>query len=130
MALLLTHSHRLSYPRHHFSLPGEHRSIISSQPANLELVRHPSVFRCSAVTLDNGGFEDSRDGGFVAANESPPRVTNSGAADRNHATQVPAMATSSDSAPVVGEVTPAQEEPAWIPRVEGMVERVWLQVLL
>lgn len=122
MTLLLAHSHHLSYPRYYNS---SRSSISSSQPAiSLKLVQcHPRVFRCCAV---NGGFEDSRDdGGFVAASDTPPRVTNNSeaASTQNHAAQVPAIANSSDAAASdVGEASAA----AWIPATESRIERVWL----
>lgn len=87
----------------------------SSLRRSLPAVRHRSVFRCCAVSVDGGGLEDSRDGGLVAASDGA--VTNSAAAKQNHA---PAVADSSGPESRAGE---APATPAWILRAESTVER-------
>jgi hypothetical protein len=111
MTLLLAHARLLANPLQ-----------CSSLRRSLPAVRHRSVFRCCAVSVDGGGLEDSRDGGLVAASDgaAAPRVTNSAAAKQNHA---PAGADSSGPESRAGE---APATPAWIVRAESTIERVWL----
>lgn len=124
MTLLLARAPFLSKPS---TLPRVRGIVSSSQPAIWRPVHHRvSVFRCCAVSVADGGFEDSRDGGLLAASDSsPPGVTNSAASNKNHGAQVPAMANVADSVSNKGEAS-AAEEP-WILRVESKIERVRLQ---
>jgi uncharacterized membrane protein YqhA len=108
MTLLLAHSRHLSYPRYYSS---QHCSSISSS-ADLKFVCHRRVFRCCAVSVNNGGqFEGLRDRGLVVA--ASDTLKSSGASNQNHAR-------SSDSE---REASAAREGPAWISVTEGRIER-------
>ena len=125
MTLLRAHTPFLSNPKHYFALPRVRRIVSSSKPAILKSVHRCSVVRCCAVnSVNNGGFEDSRDGGLSAASDgtAPSQVTYSAVSNKNHATQAPAVADSSDSTWGAGEASEA--DGSWTTRAESRIERV------
>ncbi|KAG0617961.1 hypothetical protein M758_4G028100 [Ceratodon purpureus] len=121
MTLLRAYTRLVSNPLHLSSSPGLGRGVSSSQPGIGRRLHHRSVvFRCCAVSVGNGGFENSRDGGLLAARDggSPSRVTNSSASNQNHAAQAPIVGSSSDSA-----ARGNSAEETWTMRAESTIER-------